>query len=49
MGIIFEPKCKCSNRVWATKIVVHPSIAKRQGMVKKVLYLIFFDNEGPVM
>ena len=25
----FEPKHKCSNRVWATKNAVHPSIAKR--------------------
>ena len=40
----FEPKRKCSNRVWATKNAVHPSIAKRQSTVMKVLYVIFFDN-----
>ena len=45
----FEPKRKCSYRVWATKIAVRLSIAKRQRMVKKELYVIFFDNKGPVM
>ena len=45
----FEPKRKCSNRVWATKNAVGPSIAKRQPTVKKVLYVIFFDNKDPVM
>ena len=45
----FEPKHKCPNRVWATKNAVCPSIAKRQGTVKKILYVIFFDNKGPVM
>ena len=42
----FEPKSKCSNR--ATKNAVCPSIAKRQRMVKKVLYAIFFDNKPRV-
>ena len=45
----FEPKRKCSNRVWAAKSAVHPGIAKRQSTVKNVLYVIFFDNKGPVM
>ena len=45
----FEPKCKCSNRVWVTKNAIHPSIANRQHTVKKVLYIIFFDNKGTVM
>lgn len=45
----FEPKRKCSNRIWATKNAKRPSIAKRQRTVKKVLYVIFFDNKGPVM
>ena len=49
MGYYFELKPKCSNRVWATKNAVRPSIAKRQRTVKKVLYVIFFDNKGPVM
>ena len=44
-----EPKCKCSNRVWATKNAVHPNTAKRHRTVKKVLYAIFFDNMRPVM
>ena len=38
-----------SNRVWATKNAVRASIAKRQRTVKKALYVIFFDNKGPVM
>ena len=45
----FKLKRKCSDRVWATKNAVRPSVAKRQRTVKKVLYVIFFDNEGPVM
>ena len=49
MRILFEPKRKCSNRVWATKNAVRPIIAKRQCTVKKVLYVIFLDNKGPVM
>ena len=39
----FEPKQKCSNRVWANKNALRPSIAKRQRMIKKVFY------KGPVM
>ena len=45
----FEPKRKCSNRIWATKNARRPIIAKRTRTVKKVLYVIFFDNKGPVM
>ena len=45
----FEPKRTCSNRVWATKNAVHPSIADRQHTVKKVLHVIFFDNNNPVI
>ena len=45
----FETKCKSSNRVWDTKNTVFPSISKRQYMVKKVLYVIFFDNKRPAM
>ena len=45
----FEPKPKCSNREWATKHAIRPSIAKIQRTVKKVLYVIFFDIKGPVM
>ena len=33
----FEPKRKCSNRVWTTKNAVSPSTGKRQCTVKKVL------------
>ena len=45
----FKPKRKCSNRVWATKNAVRPSIVKRQCRVKQVFYAIFFDNKGPIM
>ena len=42
---IFEPKRKCSNRLWDTKNAVRPSIAKRRSR-KYCMY--FFDNKGPV-
>ena len=45
----FEANGKCSNRLWATKNAAHPSFAKRQCTIKKVLYEIFFANKGPVM
>ena len=51
MGILFEPKRKCSNRVWAGKNAEHQVLCmvKRQSAVKNVLYGGFFDNKGPVM
>jgi hypothetical protein len=39
----FEPKRKCSN------LDHQECITMRQRTVKKVLYVIFFDNKGPVM
>ena len=45
----FEPKRKCSNRIWATQNAKRPSIAKRIRTVRKVLYVIFFDNKGPII
>ena len=45
----FEPKQKCSNRIWATKNARRPIIAKQTRTVKKVLYVIFFNNKDPVM
>ena len=45
----FEPKRKCSNRIWATKNARRPSIAKRIRSVRKVLYVILFDNKGPII
>ena len=45
----FEPKRKCSNRVWATKHAKRPVIAKRTATVKKVLYCIFFSIHGPAI
>ena len=46
---LFWTKWKCSNWIWATKNVRRQIIAKRTRTVKKVLYVIFFDNKGPVM
>ena len=45
----FEPKQKCSNRIWATKYTSRPIIAKRTQTVKKVLYVIFFEYKGPII
>jgi len=45
----FETKRKCSNQFWATKNARRSSIAKRIRTVRKVFYVIFFDNKGPVM
>ena len=45
----FEPKRQCFNIVLVSKNAVRPSIGKRQGTVKKVLYVIFLDNKGQVM
>ena len=42
----FEPKQKWSEWIWATKNARRPIIAKRTWMVKKVLYVIFFNNKG---
>ena len=49
MGMLFKPKRRCSNKVLATKNSFRPSIVKRQRTVKKVLYVNFFVNKGPVM
>ena len=35
----FEPKRKCSKRVWATKDAIRPSIAKRQRAVKFTIWV----------
>ena len=45
----FQRKRKSCNRVWATKDATRPSIPKRQRTIKTVLYVVFFDNKGPVM
>ena len=45
----FEPKRKSSGRIWATRNARRPIIAQRTGTVRKVLYVIFFDNKGPVV
>jgi predicted PilT family ATPase len=42
----FEPVRKVSNKIWATKHIKRPIIAKRSFSAKKVLYAIFFSGEG---
>ena len=45
----YEPKRKCSNKVWATRNARRPNIAKRTRTVKKIMYVIFFNSKGPVL
>ena len=42
----FEPVRMVSNKIWATKHSKRPIIAKRSLSAKKVLYAIFFSDEG---
>ena len=49
MGPFFEPKRKIQNKIWATKACNRPCIAKRTISVKKVMYAIFFTNQGPAI
>ena len=45
----YEPKRKIDNRIWALKHAKRPHIAKRTMTSKKVLYAIFFKNNGPIL
>ena len=42
----YEPKRKIQNKIWATKGGKRPRIAKRTMSIKKVMYVIFFTNQG---
>ena len=42
----FESVRKVINKIWATKHIKCPIIAKRSLSTKKVLYAIFFSGEG---
>ena len=42
----YEPKQKIQNTIWATKGGKRPCIAKRTMSIKKVMYVIFFKNQG---
>ena len=44
----YEPKRKKQNKIWATKGGIAPCIAKRTMSIKKVMYVIFITNQGPV-
>ena len=45
----YEPKRKIQNKIWATKGGKRLCIAKRTRNVKKVIYVIFFTNQGPAI
>ena len=45
----YEPKRKIQNKIWATKGGKRPCIAKRTMSIKKVMYVIFFTNQGPAI
>ena len=45
----YEPKQKIQNKIWATKGSQRPCIAKRTKSIKKVMYVIFFTNQGPAI
>ena len=45
----YEPKLKIQNKMWATKRGKRPCIAKCTMSIKKVMYVIFFTNQGPAI
>ena len=45
----YEPKRKIQNKIWTTKGGKRPCIAKRTISIKKVMYVIFFTNQGPAI
>jgi hypothetical protein len=45
----YEPKRKIYNKIWATKGSLRPCIAKRTMNVEKVMYVIIFTNQCPVI
>ena len=45
----YEPKRKIQNKIWATKGGKRPCIAKHTMSIKKVMYVIFFTNQGPAI
>ena len=47
--IFYEPKRKHENKISATKHMKRPCIAKRKFSVIKVMYAIFFTNQGPAI
>ena len=42
----YEPMRKIHNKIWATKGGKRPCIAKRTMSIRKVMYVIFFTNQG---
>ena len=45
----YEPKRKIQNKMWAFKGGKRPCIAKCTMSIKKVMYVIFFTNQGPAI
>ena len=49
-GILhIEPKRKCSDRVWATKMPYAQVLLRDRARSRKYCMYFFFDNKGPVM
>ena len=46
---IFEPQRKMDNKIWAIRNARRSVIAKRTLSVKKVMFAIFFDINGPIV
>ena len=49
MGSTFEPQRKIDNKIWATRNVCRPVIAKRAISVKKVMLAAFLDINGHIV
>ena len=45
----YDPKRKIQNKIWAAKGGKGPCTAKRTMCIKKVMYVIFFTNQGPAI
>ena len=45
----YEPKRKIQKKIWVTKGGKIPCIAKRTMSIKKVMYVIFFTDQGPAI
>jgi hypothetical protein len=49
MGSIYDFKRKIHDKIWATKESQRSCIGKRTMSVKKVMYVIFFTDQGPAI
>ena len=44
----FEPENKLNNNVWVGENNERPLVARRSRSVRRVMYALFFDNDGIV-